>query len=322
VSYFDYFALPMVSRPLNSRMAAQALLPHVRSFAPDIILSYFLYPEGFAALQIANALSVPVVAKALGSDINRIGDPVSAMLTRNVLRNADFLLAVSDDIRKKAISMGAPPGKIRTTINGCDSSVFHVKDRLRARNELGIDATSEAVVQIGRMDVKKGLRELVEAAAALRSARPRLQVYLVGEGPDRPIIEEAIRSKAAASYIHLLPGCAFNVVATWMAASDLVTLPSYMEGCPNVVLEALACGRPVVATNVGGVPEIMSEDCGRLVPPCDSTALAQALSSVLDKKWDADAISKRRSRSWGDVAMELLEVFESLVSTRPGPAVV
>jgi teichuronic acid biosynthesis glycosyltransferase TuaC len=149
---------------------------------------------------------------------------------------------------------------------------------LDARLKLGIDPAAEAVVYIGRMDVKKGLRELVEAAAALHSARPRLRVYMVGEGPDRPLIESAIQARNAAGYIHALPGCAFDEVAVWMAAADLVTLPSYMEGCPNVILEALASGRPVVATNVGGIPEILSEQCGRLVPPRDAGALAQALA--------------------------------------------
>jgi teichuronic acid biosynthesis glycosyltransferase TuaC len=99
-----------------------------------------------------------------------------------------------------------------------------------------------------------------------------------------------------------------------MAAADVVTLPSYMEGCPNVVLEALACGRPVVATNVGGIPEIMTDACGRLVPPRDSAALAHALASVLDTSWDAAAISAHWSRSWNTVAAELRDVLESVAS--------
>jgi glycosyltransferase involved in cell wall biosynthesis len=166
------------------------------------------------------------------------------------------------------------------------------------------------------MDVKKGLRELVEAAASLRPQRANLHVYLIGEGPDRPLILSAIQSNNAAGYIHALPGCTFDEVAVWMAAADLVTLPSYMEGCPNVVLEALASGRPVVATNVGGIPEILSDECGRLVPPRSPGKLAQALASVLDRTWDAEAISAHRSRSWETVAAELLEVFESLLSVR------
>jgi glycosyltransferase involved in cell wall biosynthesis len=87
-----------------------------------------------------------------------------------------------------------------------------------------------------------------------------------------------------------------------MAAADLVTLPSYAEGCPNVVLEALASGRPVVATKVGGIPEIMDESVGRLVPPKDVSSLTAALNEVLSQDWNADAIAKRRTRGWSAVA--------------------
>jgi len=263
-SYYDFPALPLLSRPFNGWMAARALLPHVRRFAPDLIFSCFLYPDGYAALRIGKALAVPVVAMSIGSDINRIGDPISAMHTRTVLREVDFLVTVSGDLRMKAVAMGAPEEKTRAVVNGCDLSVFHVRDRIEARRELGIDPDSQVVLYIGRMDVKKGLRELVEAAALLRPQRANLHVYLIGEGPDRPLILSAIQAHTAAGYIHALPGCAFDEVAVWMAAADLVTLPSYMEGCPNVVLEALASGRPVVATNVGGIPEVLSEECGML----------------------------------------------------------
>ena len=316
VSYYPYSALPLVSLPLNGWMAARVLLPHVRAFAPDLIFSCFLYPDGYAALKIARILSIPVVTQSIGSDINRIGDPISAMQTRAVLRETDFLVTVSDDLRKKAVAMGAPPDKARAVVNGCDLSVFHVGNRLMARQQLRIGPAAQAVVYIGRMDVKKGLRELVEAAAALHPERPNLQVYLVGEGPDRGLIESAIQSAEASDYIHVMPACSFDEVAVWMTAADLITLPSYMEGCPNVVLEALACGRPVVATHVGGIPEMVSDECGRLVPPRHPVELARALASVLDKTWDAAAISAHGSRSWSTVAAELLDIFESLISKR------
>jgi glycosyltransferase involved in cell wall biosynthesis len=315
-SYFDYPALPLLSRPFNGWMAARALLPHVRRFAPDLIFSVFLYPDGYAALRIGKALAVPVVVLSIGSDINRIGDPITDLHTRTVLREADSVVTVSGDLRLKAVAMGASAEKTCAVVNGCDLSIFHARDRLEARKMLGIDTTSQVVVYIGRMDVKKGLRDLVKAAASLHPQRPNLCVYLVGEGPDRPVIERAIQASNAAGYIHAFTGCAFDEVAVWMAAADLVTLPSYMEGCPNVVLEALASGRPVVATNVGGIPEIMNEACGRLVPPRDAGALAQALASVLDRTWDAQAISACGSRSWDAVAAELLEIFDSLVRAR------
>jgi glycosyltransferase involved in cell wall biosynthesis len=318
VGYFDYPALPLISRPFNGKLAARLLLPKVRAFAPDLIFSIFLYPDGYAALQIGKALKVPVVSMSIGSDINNIGDRISAMYTRKLLREGNFLVTVSDDLRRKAVQMGAPPEKTRAIVNGCDLSVFHVRDRADARRKLNIDSGAEAVVYIGRMDVKKGLRELVEAAASLRPQRPNLQVYLVGVGPDRPLIEAAIQAHGASGYIHALPGCAPDEVAIWMAAADLVTLPSYMEGCPNVVLEALACGRPVVATRVGGIPEIMSDACGRLVPPRDPAALAEALGSVLDQTWDAEAISAHWSRSWATVAAELRAVFDGVLAADAG----
>lgn len=315
VTYCDYPAVPLLSRAVNGGMAGRVLLPHVRDFAPDLIFSCFLYPEGYAALNIGKILSVPVVAMSIGSDVNRLGDPISAMYTRATLRESDFLVTVSNDLRRKAIAMGAAPEKSRTLVNGCDLSVFHVRDRLAARQKLGIDPAVEAVIYIGRMDVKKGLRELIEAMVALHADRPHLHAYLIGEGPDKAIVQNAIAANQATGYIHALPGCSFQDVSLWMAAADLVTLPSYMEGCPNVILEALACGRPVVATHVGGIPEIMSNDCGCLVPPREANALAQALAATLDRTWDAAAISARGSRSWNAVAAELLSIFESLLPT-------
>jgi len=312
VSYYDYPALPLLSRPFNGALASRALFPHVREFRPDLIFSIFLYPDSYAALKIAKKLGVPLVAMGIGSDIHSIGDRLSAMHTRTVLEQADFLVTVSEDLRQKALSMGAKPETSRSVVNGCDLSIFHVRDRAEARRQLKLDSDAELALYIGRMDLRKGLRELVEASAKLHATHPRLQVYMVGEGPDRPQITQSIESAGATGYIHTLPPCTPDDVAVWMAAADLVTLPSYMEGCPNVVLEALACGRPVVATRVGGIPEIMSDACGRLIPPRDANALAEALEAVLSAEWDASSISAHWSRSWSTVARELLHIFESV----------
>jgi glycosyltransferase involved in cell wall biosynthesis len=314
VSYHDYPALPLLSRPFNGAMVARALLPHVRAYRPDLIFSIFLYPDSYAALKIAKNLRVPLVAMGIGSDIHSIADRLSAMYTRKVLRQADFLVTVSEDLRRKALAMGARPQASESIVNGCDLSVFHVRDRAEARRQLNLAADAQIVLYIGRMDLRKGLLELVEASTKIHVNHPNLQVYMVGEGPDRPLITQAIESAGAAGYIHTMPPCRPDDVAVWMAAADLVTLPSYMEGCPNVVLEALACGRPVVAARVGGIPEIMSDSCGRLIPPRDAAALAQALDAVLSATWDATFISAHWSRSWSTVAQELLGIFDSVKS--------
>ena len=185
VSYFNYSALPLISRPLNGWMAARTLLPQVRAFAPDLVFGCFLYPEGYAALRIARSLGVPGAVMSIGSDLNRIGGSLSARHTRTVLSEADAIVAVCEDLRKTAVALGAPAAKTRAILNGCDLEVFRPGDRSQARERLGIDPTCEAVVYVGRMDLNKGLHELVEAAAALHVNRPRLHCYLVGRGPDR-----------------------------------------------------------------------------------------------------------------------------------------
>lgn len=314
VEYFNYAALPLISRPLNGWMSTWTLLPHVRDFAPDVIFGCFLYPEGYAALKIAQALRVPVAVMSIGSDLNRIGDSLSERFTHTVLRKANAIVTVCDDLRKTAVAKGAPAATTKAVLNGCDLKVFYPQDRNQARTRLGIDTSLEAVVYVGRLDLKKGLSELVEAAAALRSNRPRLHCYLVGRGPDQAAVEDAIRAHQADAFIHLIPGCAFEEVSTWMAAADAVTLPSYMEGCPNVILEALASGRPVVATKVGGIPEILDNSCGRLVPPRDPAKLAEAIGSVLAAEWNPRAICARGSRSWAAPAAELQELLESLIA--------
>jgi glycosyltransferase involved in cell wall biosynthesis len=258
---------------------------------------------------------------SIGSDINRIGDPISARYTRIVLEEADCLVTVSDDLRRKAVAMGAPAEKAHAVLNGCDLSVFKAGNRIEAREKLAreklkIGPDYEAVVFVGSIMMTKGVRELVEAAVALRPSRPRLHVYLVGNGSDMSMIEAAIEKDHAEGYIHLVPECGFREVAEWMTAADVVTLPSYMEGCPNVVIEALGCGRPVVATNVGGIPELVNEECGLLVPPRDAGALALALDSALDRTWDAEAISARWGRDWSAPAAELLALFEGIVRNR------
>jgi glycosyltransferase involved in cell wall biosynthesis len=101
-----------------------------------------------------------------------------------------------------------------------------------------------------------------------------------------------------------------------MAAADLLCLPSLSEGCPNVVLEALLCGRPVVASNVGGLPEMVDESCAVLVPPGDRDALARGLGEALTRKWDEAAIASRRIRTWEDVGRETFEICQDVLAAR------
>ncbi|MCU1222791.1 MAG: glycosyl transferase, group 1 family protein [Edaphobacter sp.] len=316
VQYIPYPALPAVSRPLNGWAAARSILSDVRRFRPDIILNYIVYPDGFAALRVGKALGVPVVVIAIGSDLNRIPDPFCGALTRQVLRRTDFLITVSGDLRRTALKMGADVTRSKAVLNGCDTSIFYPRDTREARRLLRIDEDGEAIVYVGRLDVAKGLRELIEAMARLRVERPRAHCYIVGDGHDKSILVEAIARQGVGEAVTLVPSCPTDQVALWMAAADLVTLPSYREGCPNVVIEALASGRPVVASDVGGIPELMDDSSGRLVPANDASALTIALGEVLSQQWDPAEISGRHSRSWSDVSYDVQKILEQVLSSR------
>jgi glycosyltransferase involved in cell wall biosynthesis len=301
VEYIPYPALPAVSRPFNGWSAARSILSRVRAWQPEVILNYIVYPDGDAARRVARALHIPFVVTAIGSDLNVI-PPLCGGLTRRVLREADFTITVSGDLLRTARSLGAPAERSRAVLNGCDTGIFHPRNRANARIALDIPGDAEAIVYVGRLDLAKGLGELVSAVSSLRDRRPRLRCYVVGDGPARQQLVEAIAAQKATERIALMPSCSTEEVATWMAAADLITLPSYREGCPNVVIEALASGRPVVATRVGGIPELMDDTSGRLVPASDADALATALDQVLAQPWSAEAIAGRHNRSWSDVS--------------------
>ncbi|MEZ5461198.1 glycosyltransferase [Dokdonella sp.] len=312
VVYVTYPALPMLSRPFNGWLCARAILAEAQAFKPDVILSYWLYPDAYGALRVARELGVPLVAGARGSDI-RVRDVVSRRLTAPVVRKADRLLVVSADLGRLAVrDYGADADRVRVIANGCDAATFHRRDRAAARVELGLSENAELVLYVGRLVAEKGLRELVEAMRSLRGEHPRAELVLVGDGPMRAELAEL--AKDPANQLRLAGAQPASEVASWMAACNLLALPSYSEGHPNVLVEALACGRPVVSTPVGGVPEVVDDSCAMLVPPRDVPALAHALTDVLDRDWDETALSRRFSRSWGDVAAETLAACDEALA--------
>lgn len=308
VDYLPYPALPAVSRPFNGRLCARALHSTVARLRPDVMLSYWLYPDAYGALLAARRAGVPLVAGARGSDI-RVRDAISRRLTQRVVRQADALLTVSEDLGQLAVrDYGAHADRVHVIPNGCDAAIFHPRDRAAARAALGVPDDAQLIAYVGRLVPEKGLRELLDAARLLAPAMPRLRIALVGEGPMRTELA-ALAARCGCEVA--LPGAQPpEAVARWMAASDLVTLPSYSEGHPNVLVEALACGRGVVATPVGGIPEVVDTASGLLVPPRDAHALAEGLRTGLAREWDEAALARGFSRSWATVAEETLQACE------------
>jgi glycosyltransferase involved in cell wall biosynthesis len=164
------------------------------------------------------------------------------------------------------------------------------------------------------------MRELIAAFRQLSSGDPNLRLALVGDGVMREELVSLIRSTGLASQVMVPGGLPPEQVAQWIAAADVLTLPSWSEGYPNVVVEAIACGRPVVATDVGGTREIVNDSNGILVAPRSEVALADALSNALNYPWDEAAIAATIRRTWDDVAVDTLAVCETVVASRADQA--
>jgi len=316
VHYIHYPALPGLTRFINGRMSARYLAPHLQGAKPDIMLAYWIYPEGEGAIRVGEQLGVPVVVQSLGSDLRIIGDPFTARGVRNTLRRASFILTVSTDLRQQAIALGASENRVRVVLNACDPAVFHVGDKAAARMQLDIDTSTRLVLFVGRLDPIKGLDDLLEATARLASSMPQLQVVCVGTGVLEARLRARVQQADLANRVRFVGQCDPAGVSRWLAAADLLCLPSHSEGCPNVVVEALSCGRPIVGTPVGGTPELVDDSCAVLTPPGDPVGLAQALATALQRDWDERAIAARGGRSWDDVARETFDVCQSLLSGR------
>lgn len=312
VESYGYPALPVLTRPINGRVGGLLLRPRLRRFEPDVVLAYWAYPEGLSGVRAAHALGKPCVIGVLGSDVLLRSGALEG-LTRTALQEADAVAAVSEDLRRVVVSRyGVPSDKVRTIVNGFNTSIFRPQARSACRAALGLRDAARLIVFVGRLIEAKGLRELLRAFESLAASDVRCELAIVGDGVMRQALHELVRASPCASRIHLPGGLPPPQVATWIGAGDLLTLPSWSEGYPNVVVEALACGRPVVASEVGGMREIVHESNGILVPPRDAQALADALREALAREWNREGIAAAMRRTWDDVARETLDLCESL----------
>jgi teichuronic acid biosynthesis glycosyltransferase TuaC len=313
VECFSYPSVQFATRLLNGLTSSRYLTPRIAAFAPDVVIGYWVYPDGFAALRAARSLRVPCVVGALGSDVH-VRSGIASWLTGRVIRRADALVTVSEAMRVAALrDFGADATRVHTIVNGFNTGVFQPGSKQAARVALGLPPQDRLVVYVGRLVQAKGLRELVSAFEQLARQAADCRLALVGDGPMHAELKRLVSAAGLEARVILTGGVEPRAVADWVRASDLLTLPSWSEGYPNVVVEALACGRPVVATDVGGTAEIVDAANGILVPPRDPMALLQALRHALTGDWDHDGIAARMKRTWDDVAEETLLVCQQVI---------
>lgn len=312
---------------LNAPLYLAGLLPYLPGLVGrfDVVLGTHLFPDACAAVAAARLLGLPCVVKAHGTDVNVVArwPGVQPILAR-ALREARFAAGVSRPLVEALVRLGAPADRAVLLPNGVDRTVFHPQGRAEARHALGLPVDDRIVAFVGGLDREKGVLELVVAFERLRSeAAAPVHVVLVGEGPLEAELRAASTRLGAQGGRLILAGAQdLAGVARFLAAADLLALPSWDEGTPNVVLEALAAGRPVVASRVGGIPDALLEGTtGLLVPPRDPEALAGALHEALGRVWNEGVIVASAPPSWDESARTLLELLWAAAGgeTRPDP---
>jgi glycosyltransferase involved in cell wall biosynthesis len=260
------------------------------SFGFDVILGSNGYPDGVAAAALAAMFRVPLVQNVIGSDVNVLSSRLGLRAQiRWALRRGARVIAVSSALGRGVEAIGVDKERIVIQHNGVDGDRFVIRDQKQARSHVGLGGRRGPVILfVGNMVRAKGPDRLVEAMTLLVKRHPDALLCLVGSGDLDVELGRRVKALALEGAVKTLGRIAHDEIPWWMSAADVLCLPSEMEGCPNVVLEALACGRPVVATRVGGVPELIShQENGVLVSSRSPSALAEGLLAALERPWEA-----------------------------------
>lgn len=296
-----YRVWPVIGAAGTARRMADALLPVLREirtdFPFDVIDAEFFWPDGPAAMRLARALDVPFSIKARGSDVHIWGArPGIAEQIVAAGRAAGGLLAVSAALKADMAALGLPGETIRVHHTGIDLDLFRPAGRAAAKAALGVEGP--LLVAAGALLERKG-QDLAIAALKLL---PGATLILVGDGPDRARLE----GLAGGANVHFLGNRPHAELPALLAAADVMVLPTVSEGLANVWVEALACGTPVVTSDVGGAGEVIDRpEAGRLVPR-DPAAIAAAVRELLaDPPDQAEARESALRFSWEKNGAEL-----------------
>ena len=325
--YFPrFFALPGVLRILDgwsmalcSYFLARRL---TRRYPIGLIDAHFTYPDGEAAIHLGRWLGLPVTITMRGTEVPHSRQPQLRSRLVRALSAAARVFSVSDSLRQLALSLGASVSKTEVVGNGIDLQRFHPVDKQTARQKLGLAQSDKLLISVGGLVERKGMHRVIECLPLLLDQHPELHYLIVGsggaEGNVRAELDAQVARLGLADRVHFLGALAPDELKWPLSASDVFVLATRNEGWANVFLEAMACGLPVVTTDVGGNREVVCRaELGSVVPFADSAALQHALASALAKHWDREAIlAYARDNQWDKRVAQLVRAFNQLLAPK------
>lgn len=319
-----WFSIPVLTRLLNGILLFSGLLPGIRKlsrqFMCDIIYAHWLYPDGFASTILSIVMRKPLVLHAHGCDLNLYGRYFfRRLMIRWSMNRARTVIVVSKPMYKKAVELGIPESKIVVIRNGVDKKYFYPMDQDKCRRALNLSLNEKIILFIGSFEEVKGIQFLLPAIRIVVSeAQVPVRLVMIGKGSLRDNIVQTLAECDISEHVTLAGEVKHDAIVQWLNASDILCLPSIREGLPNVVLEAQACGKPVVTSRVGGIPDvIIGDEYGFLVEAGNVTQLSGALQCALAKQWDSVHIMKNPNLvSWEENAVETFEVLQKAISKK------
>lgn len=296
-----YFSVPGVFKQFDGWLMAVGARHTIRRLQREgrveLIDAHFAYPDGYAASRISRELGVPLTLTLRGTEARHARDPQLRSRVIDALCGARRVFTVSSSLRDLALELGLPVERTRVVGNGVDANRFRPLPRAEARRAFGLQAEAKVLVTVGGLVERKGFHRVIACLPELMAQFPNLHYLAVGsagpEGDCRPQLEQQVRSLRLQGRVHFTGALPLEGVRRALSASDVFVLSSRNEGWANVLLEAMACGLPVVASDVGGNAEVICRpDLGIIVPIDDSRALEQALREALTRDWNRAAIRR------------------------------
>jgi glycosyltransferase involved in cell wall biosynthesis len=317
-----YLSVPGLLRQLDGWSMALATLGLMRTLKRQgarLIDAHFAYPDGEAATRLGRWLGLPVTITLRGTEVPHSKNPVLRPRLARTLKSAARVFSVSDSLRRLAIELGAEPDKTEVVGNGIDTARFQPVGRTAARARFSLPDSARVLISVGGLVERKGMHRVIDVMPELVKHHPDLHYLIVGgaspEGDNRAELTAQVARLGLADRVHFLGALPSDELKWPLSASDVFVLATRNEGWANVFLEAMACGLPVVATDVGGNAEVVCRDeLGIIVPFGDSLALQQALDAALNKNWDRSTIlDYARDNHWDKRVAQLLRAYENLI---------
>jgi teichuronic acid biosynthesis glycosyltransferase TuaC len=318
------FALiPGLSGRFNPALVAHAVLPLARKLHAahpfDMVDAQFFYPDGPAAAQIARALNLPLAIKARGGDILHWGTvPAALRQIRAAAAQARVLLTVSQALGRDMVALGLPAERIRVHYTGLDHARFWPRPRDAARkllasrlSALTMPENAQIVACVGNLIPIKGQ---VLAIGAMTLMPRDVTLILAGGGPDEAHLRRAVADAGLGDRVRFAGNLGHDDLPLLLSAADAMVLPSEREGLANAWIEALACGAPIVISDVGGAREVVNSTTSGYVVEREPAAIAAALRKVLDAKTPQSEVAAAAARfSWATNAAELGAIYTQVV---------